>query len=50
MASPRARPKASKRPTLSGPERRTAKFMLIRHAKATMNQTMAQPSDKVRPR
>jgi hypothetical protein len=30
--------------------RRTVKLMLIRQAKATMNHTMAQPSDKVRPR
>ena len=36
--------------TLSAPDRRTVKFIAIRHPKATMNQTMAQLSGKLRPR
>ena len=50
MASPSARPTPSSSPALSAADRRTVKFMLIRQAKATMNHTMAQPSDKERPR
>ena len=50
MASPSARPTPSSSPTLSPADRRTVKFMLIRQAKATMNQTMAQTSERLRPR
>jgi hypothetical protein len=35
---------------LSVVDRRTAKFMPIRQAKAAMNQTKAQPWDRWRPR
>jgi hypothetical protein len=50
MARPSPTPTASSRATVSAAERRTVTFMAIRQAKAAINQTMAQFSDKLRPR
>jgi hypothetical protein len=43
IASPSSTPNATSRTTANVPDRRTAKFMPIRQAKAAMNQMKAQP-------